>query len=56
MFMFLGVVVIDIIIRTLIFMYCYNILVPKLNLQLPEKINFTESLLVIILVHVLIGH
>jgi hypothetical protein len=54
MIIFLLILIVDILLRTFIFMYCYNNVVPKMNLNLRE-INFNESLLIIIMVSCLIG-
>ena len=48
------IIVIDLLLRALIFMYCYNVVAPKINLQL-QKLSFSESLLVVIAVSCLIG-
>lgn len=52
--MYLVIVIVDLLLRGAIFMYCYNNVAVKLNRDFRE-INLNESLLIVIMVSCLIG-
>ena len=52
--MYLVIVIVDLLLRAAIFMYCYNNVIVKLNRDLRE-INLNESILIVIMVSCLIG-
>ena len=52
--MYLLVIIVDLLLRGIIFKYCYNNVVVKLNRNFRE-IDFNESLLIVIMVSCLIG-
>ena len=52
--MYLLVIIVDLLLRGIIFKYCYNNVAVKLNRNFRE-IDFNESLLIVIMVSCLIG-
>lgn len=52
--MYLLIIIVDILLRSLIFMYCYNNVIVKINNSFRE-IDFNESILLIIMVSCLTG-